>query len=345
VFWTGLALDVVLVVVAAGVSLLLWSVPWADLKLGIMTLFSGVQIGGLSFSLTNVLLAIGVFVLLLIGIRVFKRFLSDQVLAQTTLDVGVRDAVTTGAGYVGVVIAVLIAISLLGVELTKLALIFGALSVGIGFGLQHIVNNFISGIILLVQRPIKAGDWIVLGSNREGYVKHVNVISTEVQTFDNASVIVPNSELVTNEVLNWMHKSKVGRASVSVGVAYDSDPEMVRDILMKIIEDQKDILKRPPPDVLFRDFGDSALMFELRFFLRDVDRRLRITSDVRYKIKRAFKEAGIEIPFPQRDIHVRHLAADLAPSRDAGDSDADEEQATAGEAHPPSDELPRREPA
>ncbi|MDH3279944.1 MAG: mechanosensitive ion channel [Gammaproteobacteria bacterium] len=342
VFWTALALDVVLVVVAVTLSLLLWSVPWADLKLGATTLLSGIQIGGLSFSLTNVLIAIGVFVALLIGIRVFKRFLSDRVLAQTTLDVGVRDAVTTGAGYIGVVIAVLVAISLLGVELTKLALILGALSVGIGFGLQHIVNNFISGIILLVQRPIKAGDWIVLGSNREGYVKHINVISTEVQTFDNASVIVPNSELVSNEVLNWMHKSKVGRATITVGVAYDSDPEAVRDLLISIIERQKEVLKRPAPDVLFRDFGDSALIFELRFFLRDVDRRLRITSNIRYKIKHAFKEAGIEIPFPQRDIHVRSGAADLAPVRDSG-IDAEADDRVADEDPTGSDAMPRHE--
>ncbi len=318
VFWSRLFLDVVLLAVASGLLLLLWGVPWADLKLAAITVFDGVTVGNFSFSLTNVLLAIFVFGLLLIGIRFFKRFLSDRVLAQTTLDIGVRDAITTGVGYVGIVIAILIAISLLGLEFTKLALIFGALSVGIGFGLQHIVNNFISGVILLAQRPIKAGDWIVLGSRTEGYVKHISVISTEIQTFDNASVIVPNSQLVTSEVLNWMHKSNVGRATVSVGVAYDSDPEQIRDLLLGVLDGRDEVLKRPAPDVLFRDFGDSALVFELRFFLRDIDRRLSITSSVRYEIKRVFKEAGIVIPFPQRDIHLIDSAEEAVRATEGG---------------------------
>ncbi len=316
VFWLVLLADVLLFLTVAMMILLIWGMPWTEVKPIFTGLADGIEIGNFEFSLFNVAFAIIVFVALAIGVRLLQRLLSNRILVQTSLDIGVRDALTAGVGYVGIVLAVLITFSVLGLNLGELAIIFGALSVGIGFGLQHTVNNFVSGLILLVQRPIKAGDWIVIGNN-EGYVKHINVISTEIQTFDNASLIVPNSNLVTTEVMNWMHKSKVGRVIIPVGVSYGSNPEQVREVLLKCADENSEVLGRPVPQVIFREFGNSSLDFELRFYIRDIDGRLRTASDLRFAIKKAFDEAGIEIPFPQRDIHIR----DVISEADTPDSD------------------------
>jgi small-conductance mechanosensitive channel len=245
-----------------------------------------------------------VFVALLTAVRVFQRFLADRVLVQTRLELGVRDALATGVSYVGYVLAALITFAVVGLDLSNIALIFGALSVGIGFGLQHVVSNFVSGLILLVQRPIKTGDWIVVG-DQQGYVRRISVISTEIQTFDAAAVIVPNSTMLSSQVVNWHLHNKLGRVIVQIGVAYDSDPEQVRKVLLAVAEQNGDLLRRPAPQVVFREFGESSLAFELRFFLREIDELLRVSSDLRFAIKKAFAEAGIEIPFPQRDLHIR----------------------------------------
>lgn len=303
-FWVMLVVDVALSASVIVILLLVWGVHATDVQNSIGKLMYGVSIGTFTFSLLDIGAALLIFILLYFGVRLLQGFLSNRVLAQTVPDVGVRDALTTGIGYAGIIIAAFIAISTLGLELSQLALIFGALSVGIGFGLQHVVNNFISGLILLMHRPIKAGDWIVVGSH-EGYVKKINVVATEIQTFDNAEVIVPNSQLVSSEVLNWTHKSTVARVIVSVRVSYDSDPAKVREVLLRCAEGRSDILNSPAPVVIFQDFGDSALIFELRFFIRQADYMLFTASDLRFAISDAFREAGITIPFPQRDVHIK----------------------------------------
>lgn len=303
-FWVMLLVDVTLALAVLVALLLVWGVQAGDIEATANKLFYGISIGNFTLSLLDVVVALGLFVLLFVLVRLFQNFLSKRVLAQTVPDVGVRDALTTGVGYAGTIIAALIAISSLGLELRQLAIIFGALSVGIGFGLQHVVNNFVSGLILLMHRPIKAGDWIVVGQH-EGYVKKINVVATEIQTFDHAEVIVPNSQLVSSEVLNWTHDSTVARVVVSVGVSYAADPKQVREVLLKCAEARDEVLKAPSPAVVFRDFGDSALIFELRFFIRQADYMLVTASALRFDIVDAFREAGIEIPFPQRDIHIR----------------------------------------
>lgn len=247
------------------------------------------------------------YILLMGLVRMLQGFVANRVLAHAVSDVGVRDSVTAGIGYAGVAIAVLVALSALGLEMTQLALIFGALSLGVGFGLQHIVHNFVSGLILLMQRPIKAGDWIVVGS-REGYVRKINVMATEIETFDNSTLIVPNSTLVSSEVLNWTHKSKVGRVIVRVGVAVDADPEAVREVLLQCASQNPDVMQRPAPNVLFQDFADSSYEFELRFYVREADSMLSIASEMRFAINEAFKRAGIRIPFPQHDIHIQQAS-------------------------------------
>jgi len=204
-----------------------------------------------------------------------------------------------------------------GVEFTNLAIIAGALSVGIGFGLQNIVNNFVSGLILLVERPIRTGDWIMVGST-EGYVKKISIRSTQIQTFDRADVIVPNSELISGQVTNWMLSDPWGRVRVPVGVAYGSDTARVMEILLDVANKHPLVITNYPgvgqPRALFRAFGDSSLDFELRCFIRDVDKRLATISDLNLAIDAAFREAGIEIPFPQRDLHFRNGAPSGVPA-------------------------------
>jgi len=248
-----------------------------------------------------------VFIVLIALVRFVRRFVDVRVLRQTRMDRGVRDAIRTGIGYAGFVLAALVAIDTAGIDLSGLAIIAGALSVGIGFGMQSIVNNFVSGLILLIERPIKVGDWIVVGQD-EGFVKRISVRSTEIETFSRSSVIVPNSELIAGRVTNWMYKDQSGRVELPVGVAYGSDTAKVSEVLLDCVRGRNDVKARPQPHVMFMDFGDSALLFELRFFIRDIADRLSIMSDVRFAIDAAFREAGITIPFPQRDVHLIEAA-------------------------------------
>ena len=269
----------------------------------------GFTIGKLHVAPLRVVMAIALFAVLVSVNSWFKRRLDQNWLRKTRLDRGARDAAVTTSGYVGIAIAILVALSIAGVEFANLAIIAGALSVGIGFGLQNIVNNFVSGLILLVERPIRTGDWIVVGST-EGYVKKISIRSTQIQTFDRADVIVPNSELISGQVTNWMLSDPWGRVRVPVGVAYGSDTAKVMQILVEVANKHPQVMNNypgvPDPRALFLGFGDSSLDFELRCVIRDVDRRLQTKSDLNLAIDAAFREAGIEIPFPQRDLHFRN---------------------------------------
>ena len=213
----------------------------------------------------------------------------------TTMGQGARDAMVTITGYIMFLIAALAGMSAAGFDFSNIAIIAGALSVGIGFGLQNIVNNFVSGLILLFERPVRKGDWIAVGGT-EGVVTDIQIRSTRIQTFDRSDVIVPNSELISNQVTNWVLSNRSGRAIVPVGVAYGTDTGKVRDILMAIAEENENVLKTgrfPAPTVLFREFGDSSLNFELRVFLRDVDNRLSVISELNFAIDKSFREEVI----------------------------------------------------
>ncbi len=300
-FWLFLLTDGGLLVLGAVLAPPIWGLEPAQMSALAGRLFSGLQIGSYTFSLTDILLGIGLFIGIVLVTRLIQKSLADHVLPNLTEDKGVADALRTGVGYVGFVVAALIGVSVVGLDLTNLALVAGALSVGIGFGLQTIVNNFVSGLILLVERPIKPGDWVVIGGN-EGTVKKVDVRSTEIVTFQRASVIIPNADLIASPVLNWTHKNLLGRIEVAVGVAYGSDVEKVRDILLACVREHPNVLSLPAPFVLFLDFGDSALNFEVRAYVRNVESKLITASDVRFAVNRRFAEAGIEIPFPQRVV-------------------------------------------
>ncbi|MDD9916689.1 MAG: mechanosensitive ion channel [Rhodospirillaceae bacterium] len=232
--------------------------------------------------------------------------LTERILPETQIDAGLQHSLSAGFGYVGIVIAAMLGVSAVGLDLTNIALIAGALSVGIGFGLQNIVNNFVSGITLLIERPIKVGDWVVVG-DQEGIVKRIQVRATEIETFQRTSVIVPNSAFLQEPVINRTHKDSFGRVEVPVGVAYGSDTAKVEQILLDAAKANPKVASWPEPFVLFLNFGNSSLDFELRCYCPNVFDTFRTGSELRFAIDRAFRRAGIEIPFPQHDVHLKDL--------------------------------------
>lgn len=263
---------------------------------------------------SKLLLGIFLFALLITATRWIRRRLHSKWLHHTPMHPGTREAVATVFGYITFVLALLIGLSFAGFNLGNLALIAGALGVGIGFGLQNIVNNFMSGLILLFERPIRPGDFITVGETT-GFVRKVSIRSTELETLDRMSVIVPNSDMLANHVQNWTLRDPFGRIIIPVGVAYGSDTELIKKILLDVAKDNPDIIKEghpfiPGPQVFFSGFGDSSLDFELRVFIRQVDRRLFITSAINFAIDAAFREQGVKIPFPQRDLWFRNTMPD-----------------------------------
>ena len=302
-FWLRAFLDLAVVLIGIFVIAPGWGMPVEEMTRWTVEMLQGFQVGSVTISVVDIALAVAVFLLAMVLTRMLQRALSDRILPQTQLDTGVQHSLASGFGYVGLVLAAALAIATVGIDLSNIALIAGALSVGIGFGLQNIVNNFVSGLILLVERPIKVGDWVVVGNN-EGFVKRINVRATELQTFQRASVIIPNADLLSAALTNLTHKDRYGRIEVIVGVAYGSDTAKVRDILLECAGEHERVLGWPEPFVLFRDFGASSLDFELRCYTDDVVYRMIIGSDLRFRIDQRFREDGIEIPFPQRVLHM-----------------------------------------
>jgi small-conductance mechanosensitive channel len=240
--------------------------------------------------------------------RLIRFFLKEDILPRLTLPRGVPDTISMMVHYLILTLGFLVALSAAGIELGRFALLAGALGVGIGFGLQNLVNNFVSGLILLFERPIQLGDTIEVGPLL-GQVRSIGIRSSTVRTIDGAEVIVPNGNLVSNELINWTLSDPMRRIQVNVGVAYGTDLHKVMDLLVAVAEEHPDVLGRPnEPLTLFKGFGDSSLDFQLRFWTISQNWHL-ITSQVNVAVHDALKEAGIAIPFPQRDLHVRSLDA------------------------------------
>jgi small-conductance mechanosensitive channel len=200
----------------------------------------------------------------------------------------------------------MMAISLIGLNLTSLAFLTGALGIGVGFGLQNIVNNFVSGLMLLFERPFKVGDMVVV-DNETGTVKKIGLRSTVIETFDRSELIVPNSLFISGKVTNWTRSNQIARVRITVGVAYGSDIERVLSLLKEAAETDHRVLSNPEPNPLFLRFGDSALEFELHSWITDVKDMLSVRSALCQAIAGRFQAAGIEIPFPQRDLHLRSI--------------------------------------
>ncbi len=245
-------------------------------------------------------------VFLFFGTKILKRWFVYKLLGRTSLDVGVRHAIGTIFRYVLIVIGFMLILQFLGVDLSGFTIIASALGVGVGFGLQNITNNFVSGIIILFERPIKIGDRIEVGEVTGDVIK-ISMRSTTILTNDNISIIVPNSDFISTTVVNWSYTDRNVRFNFPVGVSYKSDPETVKNILLEVAEKNEGVLKDPPPDVLLNDYGDSSINFTLRVWTSTyITKPILLKSQLYYSAFEMFKERGIEIPFPQRDIHVKN---------------------------------------
>ncbi len=295
-FWLGLLLDF-LVVVGAGLALLVvWGASREDMLVLGTRMVEGVRIGPVTVSITDVLLAMLVFTVVLGVTRYVQRVLDMRVFPGTQLDAGVRHSLRTSVGYVGLVIAGGLAISALGLNLSSLAIVAGALSVGIGFGLQNIVNNFVSGLILLVERPIKTGDWVEVGGS-SGIVKRINVRSTELETFSRSTVLIPNSQLVSSAVVNWTHKDVSGRIEIPVKVSNVTDAASVRALLLEVAGKHPAVMKGPAaPGVLLTNFSGNSFEFELQVAVPRALQMAQVASDLRFEIDQAFRAKGIGVP-------------------------------------------------
>jgi potassium-dependent mechanosensitive channel len=258
--------------------------------------------------------ALSVVLILLLGYflaNAFTFLLRKVLLPKLPLNRGVPYAISTIAYYVLLLLVALAALFATGVELNKFTVLTGALGVGLGFGLQNIVNNFVSGLILLFERPIHVGDTVEVGG-LVGIVKRIGARSSTILTFQGAEVIVPNSNLISNQVINWTLSSQWRRVDVLVGVAFGTDPERVIKLLVGVAESHPGVLRERPPMAFFLGFGDSTLRFELRFWSAEQDTWFQLQSDVTVAVAKALKEAGIEIPFPQRDLRLRSIEASVA---------------------------------
>ncbi|CAN1528458.1 COG3264 Small-conductance mechanosensitive channel [Rhabdaerophilaceae bacterium] len=311
------ALRLVVFVAVTLLALAPWGVDSSSFLTNIRAAFFGFQVGGVTISLATIALAIVFFAIGYFITRAIQNWLDKHYLPRTTLDPGLQNSIRTVLGYIGILIATMIALSQLGFSLDKLTIVAGALSVGIGFGLQSIVSNFVSGLILLWERPIRVGDWIVVG-DEQGTVKRINVRSTEIVTFDRASLIIPNSEFISGRVKNWVHSDRTARIIIPICVDYGSDPEQVEQILLATANAQMEVMSEPKPIVIFKALGNDGLEFELRCFT-DVDAMLMLRSTLLFDIFRRLKEAQVVIASPSRKLEITNLPPMIDPRRVARD--------------------------
>jgi potassium efflux system protein len=284
-----------LIIIALLLILLPWGIDSTDVTGSLRALFFGFSVGDLNISLSSVLIAAALFTAGFTITRVIQRWLDNTFLPATDLDAGLRNSIRTAAGYVGIITAGVIAFTYLGLSLERITIVAGALSVGIGFGLQSIVNNFISGLILLWERPIRVGDLVVVGDG-EGYVRRINVRSTEIQTFDRSTLIVPNSNLISGIVRNRVRNDRVGRVIVSIPVPRATDPDLMAELMKRAALAHREIMSEPNPRVIFKKVTENTIDFDLVCFVDDIDAAGRVSSDLYFEIFREMRKAGIGVP-------------------------------------------------
>ncbi len=300
------SLDIVAIVLAGlirvaliSIAILLALAPWriesGDLLTTLQAAFFGFSIGDVTISPSSIAIAVVLFLVAVAITHAIQRWLEGTLLPRTRLDSGLQNSIKTSLGYVGFLVAVLLSLSQLGVSFERLTIVAGALSVGIGFGLQSVVNNFVSGLILLWERAIRVGDWIVVG-DEQGYVRRINVRSTEIETFDRATVIVPNGNLVSGVVKNWLRNDHVGRIRVPLTLGFNADPEQVRTLLIEEAKANDHVLAIPSPQVIIAALGESNLKMELVCYLDDVETTMRVTSDLLFAIFKRLQGIGLMQP-------------------------------------------------
>lgn len=275
------------------------------------------EIGKLQVTPFFLLKAVAFLVVLGVAAHLSRKIMHERVLSRTSIDPGLQYALSVGSGYLIFFVGLTIGLQSLGLDLTSVAFLGGAIGIGIGVGLQPIVNNFVSGLILLIERPIKVGDRVEI-EKLAGDVVKIAARSTWVRTNDNVVIIVPNSEFTSQRVTNWTANDRRVRISLPVGTSYSSDPQQVKQLLLKAAGAHRDVLAEPAADVIFTAFGDSSLDFELRVWTMTQVRTPQILiSDLYFAIFDLFKQEGVEIPFPQRDLHLRSVSVPIRVSRES----------------------------
>jgi small-conductance mechanosensitive channel len=264
-------------------------------------------LGDSPFTLITFIYLVTSTLILSLAASALNKVIAYRLLSKSQIELGVRIAIGSIVKYLLLVIGFIIILQTAGINLSSLTILMGALGVGIGFGLQNITNNFVSGIIILLERPIKVGDRIEV-DKVSGNVVDISMRATEILTNDNISIIVPNSQFISQTVINWSHTNRSVRFNFPVGVSYREDPQEVKQVLLDIAMDNPGVLKNPQPDVLFFEYGESAMKFNLRVWTREyINSPGVLRSQLYYEIARRFREKGIEIPFPQYDIHIKNM--------------------------------------
>jgi len=264
-----------------------------------------ITLGGTPVTLWSLIYVVALIVALFVVAGWLRHLVSGRLLNRSRLDSGARQAAGAITRYVVLLTGLLVIVQTVGIDLTTLNVLAGAIGIGVGFGLQNVISNFISGLIIMFERPIKIGDRIVV-DDVEGDVIEIGARSTVVVTNDNIAIIVPNGKFITENVVNWKYNDGTVRFRIPVGVAYGSDVRLVERLLLEVATAEREVLENPPPAVRFLAFGENALEFELRAWSSTaVNRKGRLTSALNFAIHDRFREHGIQIPFPQRDLHVR----------------------------------------
>lgn len=264
------------------------------------------QLGNFNLTIWSMFYLLVLLFLLFFLTSKIRNWIVYKALAKSTIELGVRIAVGTIVRYISILIGLFIILQTLGIDLSSVTILAGALGIGIGFGLQNVTNNFVSGLIILFERPIKVGDRIEVG-DINGDVTRISMRATTIVTNDNISIIVPNSEFISSTVINWSHSDRNIRFNIPVGVSYDSDPEKVKKVLLEVVNSNSGVLKEPKSDVLFDKYDDSSINFNLRVWTNEyINRPGLLKSQLYFEIFKRFKEENIEIPFPQRDVHIKN---------------------------------------
>lgn len=316
----------VLKLLLIAVTLLLILAPWglesSDFLVSLRAAFFGFQVGGVTVSLSTIVVGAIVFAIGIGATRAMQRWLDNQFLPTTALDTGLRNSITTAAGYVGYIAAAAITVTAVGLSLERLTLVASALSVGIGFGLQSVVSNFVSGLILLWERPIRVGDQVLVG-DIEGIVKRINVRSTEIATFDRATVIVPNSNLISGVVRNRVRNDRTGRVLIALTVPRSLDAGQVRAMLSEVASNHGDVMQKPPPAVMFKKLGTTTMDFELICVVGDVEITGRVNSDLNFAIHKRLAEMEPAASTPELMVRglegVEHSLGSIAAAVGRGD--------------------------